>query len=84
MSSRTKKKPMSRRLFLRGAGTVALGLPELRARIARHYGEWYGVDLDPARVVVTSGASGGVLSTTTESEDSASPSSELSAGVTST
>ncbi|TFL17832.1 aminotransferase class I/II-fold pyridoxal phosphate-dependent enzyme [Jannaschia formosa] len=41
--------------------TVALGLPELRARIARHYGEWYGVDLDPARVVVTSGASGGFL-----------------------
>ena len=37
--------------------TVALGLPELRARIARHYGEWYGVDLDPARVVVTAGAS---------------------------
>lgn len=41
--------------------TVGLGLPELRARIARHYGEWYGVDLDPARVVVTSGASGAFL-----------------------
>ena len=41
--------------------TVALGLPELRARIARHYGDWYGVDLDPARVVVTSGASGAFL-----------------------
>ncbi|MBI1418410.1 MAG: aminotransferase class I/II-fold pyridoxal phosphate-dependent enzyme [Limimaricola sp.] len=41
--------------------TVALGLPELRARIARHYGEWYGVDLDPARVVVTAGASGAFL-----------------------
>ena len=38
--------------------TVGLGLPELRARIARHYGDWYGVDLDPRRVVVTSGASG--------------------------
>lgn len=38
--------------------TVALGLPALRARIARHYREWYGVDLDPARVVVTAGASG--------------------------
>ena len=37
--------------------TVALGLPALRARIARHYAEWYGVELDPARVVVTSGAS---------------------------
>jgi len=41
--------------------TVGLGLPELRARIARHYGDWYNVDLDPARVVVTSGASGAFL-----------------------
>ena len=41
--------------------TVALGLPELRARIARHYGESYGIDLDPARVVVTAGASGAFL-----------------------
>ncbi len=38
--------------------TVGLGLPELRARIARHYGERHGLDLDPARVVVTAGASG--------------------------
>ncbi len=37
--------------------TVALGLPELRARIARLYGAWYGVDLDPARVVVATGSS---------------------------
>ncbi|WP_296424416.1 aminotransferase class I/II-fold pyridoxal phosphate-dependent enzyme [Yoonia sp.] len=41
--------------------TVGLGLPELRARIARHYAQWYNVDLDPARVVVTSGASGAFL-----------------------
>ncbi|HAW47790.1 MAG TPA: 1-aminocyclopropane-1-carboxylate deaminase, partial [Roseovarius sp.] len=41
--------------------TVALGLPELRARIARHYGEWYGVDLDPARVVITPGSSGAFI-----------------------
>ncbi|MBM1814561.1 pyridoxal phosphate-dependent aminotransferase [Pseudosulfitobacter pseudonitzschiae] len=41
--------------------TVALGLPALRARIARMYGEWYNVDLDPARVVVTSGSSGGFI-----------------------
>ena len=41
--------------------TVALGLPALRARIARLYGEWYGVDLDPGRVVVTSGSSAGFL-----------------------
>ena len=41
--------------------TVALGLPELRARIARLYGEWYNVDLDPGRVVVTPGSSGGFI-----------------------
>jgi aspartate/methionine/tyrosine aminotransferase len=41
--------------------TVGLGLPELRARIARHYGEVHGIDLDPARVIVTSGASGAFL-----------------------
>lgn len=41
--------------------TVALGLPALRAGIARLYGEWYGVDLDPARVVVTAGSSGAFL-----------------------
>ncbi|MHA3915780.1 pyridoxal phosphate-dependent aminotransferase [Halovulum sp. GXIMD14793] len=37
--------------------TVALGLPELRARIARLYRDWYDIDLDPARVVVTAGSS---------------------------
>jgi aspartate/methionine/tyrosine aminotransferase len=37
--------------------TVALGLPELRARIARLYRDWYDVDLDPGRVVVTAGSS---------------------------
>ncbi|MEX0350695.1 MAG: pyridoxal phosphate-dependent aminotransferase [Paracoccaceae bacterium] len=41
--------------------TVALGLPALRQRIARLYGEWYGVDLNPERVVVTSGSSAGFL-----------------------
>ena len=41
--------------------TVALGLPALRKRIARLYGEWYGVDLNPERVVVTPGSSGGFL-----------------------
>jgi aspartate/methionine/tyrosine aminotransferase len=41
--------------------TVALGLPALRARIARLYEEWYGVDLDPARVIVTAGSSGAFL-----------------------
>lgn len=41
--------------------TVALGRPDLRAAIAALYGEWYGLDLDPARVILTSGASGGFL-----------------------
>ena len=41
--------------------TVALGLPALRARIAALYGAWYGLDLDPRRVVVTAGASAGFL-----------------------
>lgn len=41
--------------------TVALGLPELRAGIARLYADWYGIDLDPARVVITSGSSGAFI-----------------------
>ena len=41
--------------------TTALGIPQLRARIARHYGEWYGVDVDPNRVIVTAGASAGFV-----------------------
>lgn len=45
--------------------TVALGLPALRARIARMYGERYGIDLNPDRVVVTSGSSGGFILTFT-------------------
>jgi aspartate/methionine/tyrosine aminotransferase len=35
------------------------GVPELRHAIAAHYSDWYGLDLDPHRVVVTVGASGG-------------------------
>ena len=41
--------------------TVALGLPELRLRIARLYRDWYKIDIDPNRVVVTSGSSGGFI-----------------------
>lgn len=41
--------------------TEALGAPALRAAIATHYGDWYGVDLDPARIAVTTGSSGGFL-----------------------
>jgi aspartate/methionine/tyrosine aminotransferase len=39
--------------------TEALGIRPLRERIARHYGEAYGVDLSPSRVMVTTGSSGG-------------------------
>lgn len=41
--------------------TEALGLSSLRVRIARHYGETYNVDLDPARVIVTTGSSAGFI-----------------------
>jgi aspartate/methionine/tyrosine aminotransferase len=40
--------------------TGALGLPELRAGIAGHYQRSYGVDVDLASVVVTTGSSGGL------------------------
>jgi len=38
--------------------TEALGLPDLRTRIAEHYRAWYGVEVAPERVAVTAGASG--------------------------
>lgn len=41
--------------------TQSPGLPELRRRIAKLYDEWYGIDLDPRRVIVTPGSSGGFL-----------------------
>jgi aspartate/methionine/tyrosine aminotransferase len=43
------------------AYTEALGLPTLRRRIARHCGERYGVEIDPARVIVTTGSSAGFM-----------------------
>ena len=41
--------------------TEALGMPELRARIARYTAERYGVPVAPERVVVTSGSSAGFV-----------------------
>lgn len=41
--------------------TEALGLPGLRSRIAEHYQETYGIEVDPGRVVVTTGSSGGFV-----------------------
>ncbi len=39
--------------------TEALGRPSLRARIARHYLETYGVTIGPERIALTVGSSGG-------------------------
>ena len=41
--------------------TVALGLPELRSRISKLYGEWYNLDLNPERVIITTGSSGAFI-----------------------
>jgi aspartate/methionine/tyrosine aminotransferase len=41
--------------------TETLGLPSLRARIARHYSDTYGIAVDPARVAVTTGSSAGFV-----------------------
>jgi aspartate/methionine/tyrosine aminotransferase len=41
--------------------TSALGIPSLRARIARHYRDTYGCEVDPARIVITTGSSGGFI-----------------------
>lgn len=41
--------------------TPALGTAPLRAAIAGHYARWYGLDLDPAEVAVTTGSSGGFV-----------------------
>jgi len=37
--------------------TMALGNDDLRARIAQHYAEWYGVCVAPERIAVTAGSS---------------------------
>jgi len=41
--------------------TEAMGVPALRQEIAGHYRRWYDVDVDPARIAVTTGSSGGFL-----------------------
>ncbi|OLB79436.1 MAG: 1-aminocyclopropane-1-carboxylate deaminase [Alphaproteobacteria bacterium 13_2_20CM_2_64_7] len=43
--------------------TETLGMASLRARIARHYDETYGVAIDPGRVVVTTGSSAAFILT---------------------
>ncbi len=41
--------------------TSALGIPSLRARIARHYRDAHGCEVSPDRIVVTTGSSGGFI-----------------------
>jgi aspartate/methionine/tyrosine aminotransferase len=40
--------------------TPARGLPELRAAIARYYGQRFSIGVDPERILITPGASGGL------------------------
>jgi aspartate/methionine/tyrosine aminotransferase len=37
--------------------TAALGIASLRRRIAQSYAQWHGVEVDPERIVVTTGSS---------------------------
>jgi aspartate/methionine/tyrosine aminotransferase len=41
--------------------TEALGIPELRERIAAHYKTRYGINVPPGRIIVTSGSSAGFV-----------------------
>ncbi|MGB7256151.1 MAG: aminotransferase class I/II-fold pyridoxal phosphate-dependent enzyme, partial [Xanthobacteraceae bacterium] len=41
--------------------TETLGIGSLRRRIARAYQEWHGLDIEPERVVVTTGSSAGFM-----------------------
>jgi aspartate/methionine/tyrosine aminotransferase len=41
--------------------TETLGLPSLRRRIARDYAERHGLDIDPKRIVITTGSSAGFI-----------------------
>jgi len=41
--------------------TSALGIPSLRERIARHYRDVYRCQIDPGRIIVTTGSSGAFI-----------------------
>ncbi len=41
--------------------TSALGIPSLRQRISQHYRDVYGCSVDPERIAVTTGSSGGFI-----------------------
>jgi aspartate/methionine/tyrosine aminotransferase len=41
--------------------TETLGIASLRRRIAKAYAEWHGLDIDPGRIIVTTGSSAGFI-----------------------
>jgi aspartate/methionine/tyrosine aminotransferase len=41
--------------------TETLGIGSLRRRIARSYADWHGLDIEPERIVVTTGSSAGFM-----------------------
>ncbi|HLH97995.1 MAG TPA: aminotransferase class I/II-fold pyridoxal phosphate-dependent enzyme [Xanthobacteraceae bacterium] len=41
--------------------TEALGISSLRARIARHYAQRHAIEIDPKRIVITTGSSAGFV-----------------------
>ena len=58
-------------LYINNLGyTVTLGLPELRKKISKLYGDWYNLDLSPERIVITSGSSGAFILSFTSLFDS--------------
>ena len=38
--------------------TPATGIPELKEAIARHYRDWFEIDINPRRIIITPGSSG--------------------------
>ncbi len=59
------------KLFVNNLGyTVTLGIPELRKKISELYNDWYNIDLDPERVVITNGSSGAFILSFTSLFDS--------------
>ena len=65
------KEYLSKKIHSNNLGyTVSLGLPELRKKISKLYGEWYNLDLNPERVVVTNGSSGAFILSFTSLFDS--------------
>ena len=55
-------KALSKKMNTESLGyTVALGLPVLRLKISELYKKWYNLELNPDRVIVTSGSSGAFI-----------------------